>query len=67
MSETAIPKEFWGTVSPDEMREMVRTNRLNAKLCKRLWAMEGRIDTPPPYLELFFDADQVDAVLGKKQ
>jgi hypothetical protein len=46
-----LPKEFWGpSMSDEEADEIFKTSTLNSKMCKRLWAMLGRVDQSPEQL-----------------
>jgi hypothetical protein len=54
-----IPKEFWQSLSEKEWRRVEATGTLDAKLCKRLWVMEGKTEPPPRRLGILVRTEDV--------
>lgn len=61
-----IPPQFWGTLTPAEFSQICEDNGLNAAMCKRLWAMQGRVDKPPDHLEVWVKKAELDRWLATK-
>lgn len=55
----SIPAEFWKTLSDEEWNEALFSSRLNRRLCRRLWSLEGRTDKPPHSLDIFINKKQL--------
>ena len=54
-----IPSQFFKTITDKEWHVVMQTGELNSKLCKRLWAMQGRTDKPPDFLTLLFKKEDM--------
>jgi hypothetical protein len=60
-----MPKEFWVGLTEEDWKSVFDTGGLNAKLCKRLWAMQGRTDPPPKRLKIMVDGNRLKQLLEK--
>jgi hypothetical protein len=54
-----ITQAFFKTLTDDEWRELFETGRLNHKLTKRLWALEGRTGKTPRSLAVYLNREDV--------
>lgn len=59
-----IPGSFFKTLTDAEWSKVRLTSALDAELCRRLWAMEGRTDNPPKCMILAVDRAEFERVFG---
>lgn len=63
---TDIPPAFWKTLTKEEFLGICKNSELNRRLCRRLWAMEGRTDKPPRKLMVLLNVEDVMRVFPPK-
>lgn len=55
----AIPPKFWRSLREREWMRVFKTGALDAKLCKKLWRIKRRTDTPPQRLEVLINREDL--------
>ena len=61
-----IPPQFWATLAPGDFSAICDRGGLNAIECKRVFAILGRTDKPPKFMEVLVDKAQLDRWLNEK-
>ena len=55
----AIPVEFWKSLSDEEWNKVLMTSTIDRRLCRRLWALLGRVDKAPHQVSVFVNKDDL--------